>query len=134
MNQDKQVQELKLLMDECIKNDNRIKEINEQLKKLKNPEEDINDDFDYLFETNNIDKIQIKDLHIEKVEKVEKYTPTNKDYLKKICLKVFNDENITQQYIDNIYNNREEIEIKELKMKKDKKPKQKTKKNKVPEY
>jgi hypothetical protein len=134
MNQDKQVKELKLLMDECIKNDNRIKEINEELKKLKNPEEDINDDFDYLFETNNIDKIQIKDLHIEKVEKVEKYTPTNKDYLKKICLKVFNDENITQQYIDNIYNNREEIEIKELKMKKEKKPKQKTKKNKVPEY
>jgi hypothetical protein len=134
MNQDKQVKELKLLMDECIKNDNRIKEINEELKKLKNPEEDINDDFDYLFETNNIDKIQIKDLHIEKVEKVQKYTPTNKDYLKKICLKVFNDENITQQYIDNIYNNREEIEIKELKMKKDKKPKQKTKKKVVPEY
>ena len=133
MENNQKVQELKTLIDEYIKNQKRIEEINEELNKLKNIEEDIIDDLDYVLETNNIHKIQIKNLHIEKVEKVQKYTPSNKDYLKKICLKVFNDENVTQQYIDTIYNNREEIEVTELKMKKDK-PKKSNKKKEIPEY
>ena len=116
-------QELKNLFNKYIENKKRINQIKDELKKIKVVEEDIDDDFEYIMDDIKINQLEAGRINIKIEEKPKYKSATNKNYVKSICLKIFNDEKSTNELLENIYNNREEIEITKLKVSEIKKKK-----------
>lgn len=110
------VNELKNIFVKFINNKKRIDEINDEIKKLKTLENDINEDMKYLMDDNKVNEIETEKIHFQIKEKTI-YQPVNNDYTKKICLKLFNNnEDITNKLLEK-FNEREVVEVTKLKVK-----------------